>query len=231
MWRYRLIPTFFFALALIGGLIVAHAQSPQIVDGCVYNAAGVTLTDQQRGAVQCNASGQLLTSVAAPQVASYSAAALSVTMALTATDVFCISGSATKTVAIKAMQLTAIATAATTTDLLITKRSALNTGGTSVADTAVPMDSNNAAATATVYHYTANPAALGTAVGNVHADKYSFAAATGAPSNTLIPYTFTPDIFTQPLILRGTAQSACFDMNGITPAGTVFSADIYWTEQ
>lgn len=175
-----------------------------------------------------DAQTQLFTST--PQYNTYAGAWTAVTAAATATDVACISGSATKTVAVYQMQMTGVATTATSTDLQVVKRSTANTGGTTGAVTAVPKDSANPAATATVVYYTANPSALGTAVGVMHADKYTFTAPTGAPANTIIPYKFG-DPGTQPIILRGTAQSLCFNMNGVTPAGTVFSGDIVWTEQ
>lgn len=166
-----------------------------------------------------------------PRYPTYGAAVVAATAAATATDIMCVSGSATKTVYVWQMQVTGIATTATTTDLQTVKRSTANSGGTAVAMTAVPLDSADAAATATVYYYTANAAALGTAVGSLHADKYTLTAATGAPANTILPYNYGTLGDTKPVVLRGTAQSICFNLNGVTPAGTVFSGDVHWTEQ
>ena len=159
----------------------------------------------------------------------YHAAIPATTQAATATDIFCITGSATRTVAIKAMQISGTATTATTTDLVILKRSTANTGGTPVAATLVSVDSNDPASTVSVFAYSANPT-TGTLVGNLHADKYTYTGNTGAPANTIIPYIFGPDPVRKPIILRGTAQSVCFNANGITPAGAVFSADVIWVE-
>jgi hypothetical protein len=234
MRLYRLYPPLFFVLALLGGLAVARAQAPNNLVGGAYNATPQTLTDKQQSALQLDADGSIYVNIRDYTVAggtpTYGASVTAVAMALTATDVFCIQGSATKTVYIKQMQLTGVATTATTTDLLTIKRSTANTAGTPVAATAVPFDSNSVAATATVFGYSANPT-LGTAVGTLHADKYTLTAATGAPANTIIPYNYNIDNTTQNLVLRGVAQEACFNMNGITPGGAVFSADIIWMEQ
>lgn len=159
----------------------------------------------------------------------YSAATVANTMAATATDVFCLKGSDTKMVTVHNMQMTGISTTANTTDLTIIRRSTASTGAFTTI-TPAQMDPADPAPTAVAYVYAANPSVLGTSAGLVHADKYTFTAATGAPANTILPYTFA-NRYSKDLILRGSTQSVCFNMNGITPAGTVFSGDIYWTEQ
>ncbi len=164
-----------------------------------------------------------------PQQNTYAAAVNAVTAGAAATDVMCVTGSNTKIVTVWQMQITGVSTTATTTDLAVVVRSTPNTGGTAVAMTAVPMDPANTAATASAFYYTANPT-TGALVGKVHADKYTFTAPTGAPANTIIPYRLG-DGHEQALILRGANMSACFNMNGVTPAGSIFSGDIYWTEQ
>src|SRR6266550_8344389 len=82
----------------------------------------------------------------------YSAAKVGLVPGSSATDFFTLTGSATKTVRITRITITATTTSATPValDILLLKRSTANTGGTSTGSpTAVPHDSANPAATAT----------------------------------------------------------------------------------
>jgi hypothetical protein len=49
----------FFALALLGGLAAARAQTPNSLVGGTYNATPPTLTDKQAGALQLDNDGSL----------------------------------------------------------------------------------------------------------------------------------------------------------------------------
>lgn len=100
--------------------------------------------------------------------ATYSAATAAFASAATATDIFIVQGSATKTIRVIAVKVFATQTTAGAGNIFLLKRSTANTGGTTVATTRVPLDSQYPAATATVQHYTANPT-VGTLVGNIDA--------------------------------------------------------------
>ena len=113
---------------------------------------------------QLRASAVPVTSATPPTT--YGASITGLALALLATDVFVISGSATKTVRITKISFDAIQTTAGQAIIILARRSTADTLGTSTAPVAVTFDTTNAAATAVVLAYTANPT-LGTLVGNV----------------------------------------------------------------
>lgn len=150
------------------------------------------------------------------------------TAAASPTDVFTITGSASKTIKIRRIYLSLTATSGANMSIFITKRSTANTGGTSTVSTAVPWDSANAAATATVRAYTANPT-LGTLVGNIQtATVYVSGGGTIGSVPIVLEYTGTAQ---QPLILRGTSQVVGINFGGVTRTGNVTRATVIWTEE
>ncbi len=145
------------------------------------------------------------------------------------TDVFVITGSATKTVRVRKIVVTATQTNAGYARLAVIKRSADDTGGTSVPTTRVPLDSANAAATAAARHYTANPA-VGLAVGVVRDDKVF--VATNGPIATSTPSERSVfDFSDAPVVLRGAAEILSVSLNGVTLAGGNVNIDVEWSEQ
>lgn len=161
----------------------------------------------------------------------YRASVTGLVTAATATDFLTISGSSTKTVIVKKIMCSGIATTAATADIQVIKRSTANTGGTSTAPTATPLDSSSAAATASVKAYTVNPSALGTSVGVIAADKLALPlAATGAAMQRLT-YEFGSLPFTQSVILRGAAQTLSLSGNAATlGTGAAVDCSIEWIE-
>lgn len=158
----------------------------------------------------------------------YSAAATNFAPPATPTDIFTITGSASKTVRVTKIFVTGTQTTAAVRDVLLIKRSSANTGGTSAAATAVPHDSANAAATATVLSYTINPTALGTAVGTIFSKKV-FIPGTGVVQGELIlDFGTTND---QAIVLRGTAQVLAVNLNSVTSTGNAVNITIEWTEE
>jgi hypothetical protein len=131
-----------------------------------------------------------------------------------ATDIFTIYGSNTRTIRITRVSITT----AESYLAFFVRRSSVNTGGTSNVITAVPHDSGDNAATATVMNYTANPTGLGTLVGQV--DTWN--------SGT-VPNTFTYGINTKPVILHGASQGFCINLNG-GGAGGAIGCTFEWTE-
>lgn len=161
--------------------------------------------------------------------ATYSAAA-TVVPAAAATDIFTITGSATKLVRVTRIQISGQATAAVLVALALAKRSAANTGGTSTAPGLVPHDSADAAASATVLNYSVNPASLGTLIDNVR--KQTIPLMTPTPTFTAAPIVW--DFTTRNgkgILLRGIAQVLAINFLGQTSSGNVLSVDIEWTEE
>lgn len=161
------------------------------------------------------------------------------TPAATPTDIVTINGSGTKTIRVYSFKITTTNTAAGSQQFFLIKRSAADTTGTFVAGTAVPLDSSNAAATATVGHYTANPGALGAAVGTIVTARVASPVATpasfaGVAFDAGIDLLASLDvsIFPQIVTLRGTAQGLCLNFNGAAlVAGQTHAWQIMWTEE
>lgn len=165
----------------------------------------------------------------------YAASQLLFTPAATPTDVFTITGSATKAVRITRIEVTGLATTAGTVDVALVMRSTANSGGTSTGSpSAIPYDSNSAAASATVLAYTANPT-LGTAIGAattgyIRAQRaFLNVAATGASEHINFDFGNRPS---QAVVLRGITQVLAVNLNGNTlPTGTKLSISVEWTEE
>lgn len=158
----------------------------------------------------------------------YSATAAAFTPAASATDVFTITGSATKTVIIKKIRVSGSTTSGSaiklTTNLI--RRSTVDTGGTRVAATVIPNDTNNAAGTATVGHYTANPT-LGTAVGTVRSI-HNGITNTGMSGGDVVFELGDNDH--QGITLRGTTQQLAVNFNSTTITGGIISISVEWVE-
>lgn len=152
----------------------------------------------------------------------YSASAVGIVGANPATDVFTITGSATKAVRIHNIVLTGTLVAALVRDILLIKRSTANTAGTSTTLAGIPLDSNSAAATAVVRAYTANPT-LGNTVGTVRVRRI------GVPTTGAATIDVAEFAFTVPLTLRGTSQVLAVSFNNVANSVT-FSAYVEWSE-
>lgn len=160
------------------------------------------------------------------------AATATIAPASSGTDLLTITGSATKTVAVTHLSCTGTATAVGAGTLVALKRSTANTSGTSAAVTAVPVDSANAAGTATVLNYSANPT-TGTLVGNVASAIITLTPAAtttfGAPP---VKVDFGPRPGEQPIVLRGIAQVLALNGAGVSlPAGASLLCNLAWTEE
>lgn len=174
--------------------------------------------------------GTLTVTPSSDTLTTYSASASGFVPAAAATDVFRIQGSATKTIKITriAFSITTTAGSGGLLSVGLIKRSANNTGGTSVTATNTPHDSNNAAATAVVNHYTANPSALGTSVGMIRcirAEAYNTAI---TASDNVWTFGDRPG---QTIVLRGTSQYLCLNFGGGTITGPIACANVEWTEE
>ena len=158
----------------------------------------------------------------------YSAAASNFVTAATPTDIFNITGSASKTIRIHKVRVTGSTTSGSAIKLNVVgiKRSAANTGGTRVVATNVAHDSLNAAPTANAGHYTANPSALGAAVGTMRASHIGItnSGITGGS----VEWVFSES--GQPLILRGVAEQFCVNFNSTTVTGSLISIIVEWSE-
>lgn len=146
-----------------------------------------------------------------------------------ATDVITITGSASKTIRITKIKFSVSTTAGSGLSFNVTllKRSTANSGGTNTTATNVPHDSNDAAGTATVQGYTANPT-VGTLVGIIRACRTQ--AVTQGADRTPVEWTFSESP-AKALYLRGTAQVISLNFNGTTITGPVVGGYIEWVEE
>ena len=168
-------------------------------------------------------------SVGAP---TYSAAAVGLAPAASATDFITLQGGAGKVVRILRAHCTGISTAAGSASVQGVIRSTLNTGTSGrTALTIVPQDPSDAAAVAIAYSYTTNPSPLGTLVGVVRADTFNTSAAAGGGASPL-DWDFSAGTDPrQSIVLRSATQ--LFALNGIAAsfvAGTALNCWITWTE-
>lgn len=158
----------------------------------------------------------------------YSASFNGLVAASSPTDIWTISGSSSRTIRISRITVTATQSTSAQRDILLIKRSSANTGGTSTTATIASHDSNNIAPTAVIRGYTANPSGLGTSAGVLRTRKVFIGAGTSNSDEFLIEFGTRND---QALVLRGTAEFACINLNGVTSASNSFNISVTWTEE
>ena len=163
-------------------------------------------------------------------VQTYGASIAGFSFANNGTDIFTISGSANKTIRIKHISVDGTQTTGAVRTVLLIKRSSANTGGNSTVLSAVPYDSLNSTATATVRYYTTNPTTLGTTVGQFHNEKLVIGGTNATDSDALVFE--TQDTYgMQDITLRGANELLAINMNAVTSTGNSMNIDIAWTEE
>lgn len=166
----------------------------------------------------------------------YSATSVGLVSASSATDIFCISGSTTKTIAIRRITIGGTAGTAITTPFLIYQRSALDTGGTAATTLALPVPVPNSptdpAATAVLTAYTANPTVAATPIleDAIVVDLPVTTAAGGVTSQTNL-YGTSVDNFDKGLdIPKNTTLQDCVNLNGVSVSSGVLVIHMEWQE-
>lgn len=222
---------------LIGTVTISGKDYPQsiITDGVTPASASVNTT-ASGVAVRVNelaVSASLVDSGKATYGAAVSG--LLPTAAAT-TDIAVLAGSASKTVKVISLRISgSIATTAVYVDYQVFKRSTAFSGGTGTGATAVPFDSASAAATAVFTTFVSTGPTVGTAVGQIVAQR-CYLPITG--SNVLGTQVLPAALLIggsspcQSVTLRGVAQAIGLNCNTVT-FGTApnFSIDIIWTEE
>lgn len=207
------------------GLGIDAAGSARI--GAIYNTVAPTLANTVAGGIQLDARSSLYVD-AEGRYPTYSASA-SIVLGATPTDVFTIYGSASTVIRIRRIEIDGLATTAGGLTGTLTKRSAVNTGGTSSAVTAVPHDSGDGAATGTCLAYTANPSGLGTAVGAIRTFNVPFPLIASAVPPVV--FDFGARGADKCIVLTGVAQGLVVNLGGGTaPIGGAAQISIEWTE-
>lgn len=192
-------------------------------------AAHANLRDASGNEIGTLASPVFVSSVDGKR-ATYSASIANLAMGALATDVFTITGSGTKTIRILRIAISGTETTGAVRDFDLIKRSTANSVGTSTTPAAVPFDSADAAATAIVRAYTANPT-LGSTVGTIRTASWEIPATSLANQNELLLWTFGDIATGRSLVLRGTAEVAAINFEGVTAPGNAMNFDITWSEE
>lgn len=189
----------------------------------VYDESGNPLIITAAGSIGVNIKGST--------VAGYSAGSAAFTPPAAPTDMVSIQGSASKTVRVTRLWLSATQTTAGTNTWFIIKRSTADTAGTSTTLTNVPLDSTSAAATAVIKTYTANPT-LGSAVGNLQVLKLFTPTTSTSPAVGLYQMDFTLEGQFKGIVLRGTTEMLVLNFGGAAlPAGLSVVVSVEWIEE
>jgi hypothetical protein len=192
-----------------------------------FNATAPTLADAEQHALRLDAKGRLV--ITQEKRDTYAAAAHELAVASGATDFFCISGSATKTIILKKVHYSAVSSNTGQYDALLAKRSSANSGGTSTVIANVPMDSTSPAGQATVTAYTVNPTSLGVLVGYIASDDYTIVSTASNLVSSIRDVSFGQEE-NQGVVLRGTAESVCLNFNAQSLSGMKWDIYLEWRE-
>jgi len=216
----KLMPT--LALLCLLWVPSCWAQSGSTALYC-WNPNGSQATNNQY--VPCQPGNPLAVS-GNTNVATYSASASFTSSSTGASDLFCIYGSATKTIKIKGARITGVNSGSATNTLVeLIRRSTLPTGGTQAVITPAASDPANPAATASAFNYTTAPTA-GTSQGIARVRYITIAATTTTNSEGLFQFSVYWD---QPQVLRGVNNGFC--VNAPTPSNTTWAIDMEWSEE
>lgn len=209
------------AIALMGALSGAPASAQQSSgQGCINSGVNGVPQPGQNCLIES-------------AVFTYAATGVAIVPASSATDLACITGSATKVVRVLSVRVSPVGTLVSL-PILLTKHVSANTGGTAATSTALPvpykLDTTDATPTATTTAYTANPTIADTSPGIIDA-----AVATAQPSTavggTPLQFNYFTHIYNEPPTLRGVAQQICVNLNGVTVTSGSFTISFFWTEQ
>lgn len=167
----------------------------------------------------------------------YSAVARGLVPAAAATDIFCISASASKNVLIKRIEVTGVAGTLTSVPFTLLRRATLDTGGTAATGAALPVATPNissgTAATGSVTAYTANPTITDAAPTYFRSQWLTLPTAAAGTSIRPIYWDMSAgmDFFTQGVdLLKGSTQQYCINLNGQTVTTGTLDINIIWAE-
>jgi hypothetical protein len=169
----------------------------------------------------------------------YSAVSVGLVPAASATDIFCIAGSTTRTVTIRRIEVSGTATTALTTPIVVLLRHSLDTGGTAATGTALPVSApnnstNQTPGAATLTAYTANPTINDSSPSYFRVNALNLSPAATAVGSDIVVWAFGTEIdaYEQGIdLVKGTTQQLCINLNAASVSGGSVSIGIEWTEQ
>ncbi len=171
----------------------------------------------------------------------FTASLLALVPAASATDFFCISGSSTKNVHVRAWDVSGTAGTLVTTPIVLVRRTSLNTGTAATSTymkAAARMVSTNGAPTATVVAYNTtggNPTIVDSSPVYLRtgALTLNLSGTTAAPSDHLNwRFGTAIDAYNQSADIPSgsTAQQLCLNLNAVSVSSGVLYGNIEWTE-
>jgi hypothetical protein len=165
-----------------------------------------------------------------PARAAYGFSVYAMSPAATATDIVTLSGSATKVIRVRQIVVSGVATGAGNVPIVIHRRTAANTGGTSTTPTPGQRDGTDDAATAVVRQYSANASALGASIGAIDGGRLGVSATGSASIDRFVAqYGWINE---KSPVLRSATDFLAINLNGAAlPAGLVLDVGIWWTEE
>lgn len=186
---------------------------------------------------QVNVVPQIGVATSTLRAKTYTASAVGLVPAASATDIFCIAPSATKSVSVRQVLITGTAGTTITTPFLIYRRATVDTGGTAATGLALPVgvgySSTNAASTATLVAYTANPTVTDSSPALVFSASQSLDVTTSDSGQ--VPFYFGSgggDFYNQGLdLVKNSTQQLCINLNGVSVSSGVLDISMVWTEQ
>lgn len=166
----------------------------------------------------------------------FAASAIGIVPASSATDIFCIAASASKNIYITNVSFSGTAGTAVTAHMAILRRASVDTGGTAGTGLAAPVAMGESAlsgtATASLVSYTANPTINDSNPG------YARAAVLGIPTSSAalaqtISWAFgtsAGQFNTELVLVKGTTQQVCLNLEGTTISSGYIDVWIEWQE-
>lgn len=175
-----------------------------------------------------------VTCASEPSVASFAATGIGIAPASSATDIACITGSATRVSRVQRITVSGTAGTLITLPVIITKHASANSGGTAATGTALPvpykLDSSLAAATATTTAYTANPTINDSTPGIINAANFSLNTTSALVGLSAAIFDWTRRGYMTAPVLRGIAQQVCVNLNALSPSSGLVNVAFEWTE-
>lgn len=166
-------------------------------------------------------------------VDTFAATSIGLVPASSATDVFCITGSATKVVRINTIRVGGTAGTLVSLPVVVVKRASANTGGTLATTTALPVpyriDSTDAAPTATASAWTANPTIVDSAPGLIDAAIVTLNVTTAAGGTSQL-FSWSTRAYNEAVTLRSAAQQVCVNLNAVSVSSGLLAISANWTE-
>lgn len=170
--------------------------------------------------------------------ASYSAVALALPPAASATDIACIAGSATKTIIIRKIVISGSAGTLVTAPFTLRRYTSVDTAGTAAtttanwANTISKRDTTDPAASATLISYSANPTINDASPTYIASAELTLpVTSAGTVTRPLIWDFDTPFSFVKGVVLRGASQQACINLNAVSVSSGLLHVAIDWTEE